>query len=83
MATFALLTVWCVWGEESCRKERGIPFDAETPEQALAHLQAEYSFLKGLPWHFSGKDYRLLKLSENEIRVGEEFKMQNASEYGD
>ena len=79
MPMYALCAVWSNFGENVTHKEIGKPFEATGPEQALEDLQIQYSFLSGLPWHFAGKDYKLL----GEVTVGEEFKMQDASNYGD
>ncbi len=71
MPTFMLLAEWSEWGNPVVQKEQREPFFAASAEEALTHLQYQQPFLKGLPWHFAGKNYKLL----SEVEVGEKFVM--------
>lgn len=90
MPIYRLEIHWTTWATlykpaMSTTKREG-PFWARTQEQALARLQTERSFLNGLPWHFAGRGYRLLRFNPwppgfAPIRVGEKFPEPRAEDY--
>ena len=84
MPTYALLIEWSEWGRPGALIQQGTPralaqqeepFTAVDPKAALNQLRNKRPFLRGLPWHFAGKSYKLLRLDFQDVQVGEKFVM--------
>lgn len=73
MPTFALLIQWAEWTDSETHRIQEDSFSAENPQAALERLRLTRPFLWGLPWHFSGRSYKLLRLESSEVEVGEKF----------
>lgn len=79
MSRYALQIEWStsavswVGRKAETHSELEEPLEAANPEAALELLQRERPFLRGLPWHFAGQNFRLIELVKREVHVGEKF----------